>query len=196
MHLPMHHGYLLRLMNQSCWSKNRLAHIHKAEMNKGTTGLNPNGWSPVMTHVFTVSFIHSQPTHKRRIPNQVTLGGEQKISACDCSQLGAICVENCWLECFLDSLSRCRFRNEAQNLVEEVKLCKVLLFINWARHKNCQVRCARYVVEYCYALLGDVVMGHIRPCRSVIKNRNRPLTVIMTVLRGFILMVLDTIKEL
>jgi hypothetical protein len=138
MQLSMHHGYLLRLMN-FCWSKNRLAHIDKAKMNKGTTGLNPNGWSPIMTHVFTVSFIHSQPTHKRRIPNRVTLSGEQKISACDCSQLGAIRVENCRLECFLDSLSQCRFRNEAQNSVEEVKLCKALLFINCADTKTAKL---------------------------------------------------------
>jgi hypothetical protein len=113
----------------------------------------------------------------------VTLSRGQKISACNCSQLGAIRVEYCQLVCFPDSLSQCRFRNEAQNSVEEVEFCKVLLFINCARHKNCQVRCARYVVEYCCAFLGHVDMGHIRPCRSVIKNRNRPLTVIMTVLR-------------
>ncbi len=142
------------------------------------------------------SFIHSQPTHKRQIPNRVRLTGGQKISVWDCSQLGAIRAENCRLECFPDSLSRYRFQNEAQNSVEEVELCKVLLFINCARHKNCQVRCALYVVEYCCAFLGDVVLGHIIFMLVSYQKQEQTLDGYHDGSQGFILMVLDTIKEL
>lgn len=108
------------------------------------------------------SIIHSQPTCKRQIPNRVILSRGQKISACDCSQLGAIRVENCWLECFPDS---------------SVQILEWSPEFSWggrgmqsiAVHKLCQTQklpsqvCTLRVRNalYCCAFLGDAVMGHV-----------------------------------